>query len=77
MRITISPDEKLLAVVLFSQAIYVFNIYTQELVLYLKSSPLKKYTSISFLDRKNEFLLACGTEMGKIILIPIISSHEK
>jgi hypothetical protein len=53
MRITISPDEKLLALVLFTQAIYVFNVFTQELVMFLKSSPYKKYTSISFLDKKN------------------------
>jgi|JI8StandDraft_1071087.scaffolds.fasta_scaffold368464_1 hypothetical protein len=53
MRITVSPDEKLLALVLFTQAIYVFNIFTQELVMFLKSFPYKKYTSISFLDKKN------------------------
>ena len=53
MRITISPDEKLIAVLLFTQVIYVFNIYTQEEIMYLKSSAYKKYTCISFLDRKN------------------------
>ena len=77
MRITVSPDEKLLALVLFTQAIYVFNIFTQELVMFLKSFPFKKYTSISFLDKKNQYLLACGTQAGKIVLIPIVSIPEK
>lgn len=53
MKISVSKDEKLLGILLFTQTIYVYNVFTQELVMHLKSTPYKKFTSISFLDKKN------------------------
>lgn len=77
MRMSLSPNEKLLAILLFSQHIYVFNIYTQELIVDLTPADRQKYTTIIFMDSKNEYMLAAGTESGKIVLIPYPSVPEK
>lgn len=77
MRMAISMNEKLLALLLFNQNIYIFNIHTQDLYQTLRPAPFLKYISLCFLDAKNEFLLACGTESGKIILSPYNSIPEK
>ena len=70
-------DGKLQAILLFSQHIYVFNIYTQELIVDLTPADRQKYTTIIFMDSKNEYMLAAGTESGKIVLIPYPSVPEK
>jgi hypothetical protein len=73
MKIAISQTEKLLAVLLFNQTIFIYNIYTQELCLQLRPPNSEKFVSITFLDPKNEYMLASGTESGKIALIPYAS----
>lgn len=50
MKIALSSTEKLIGVLLFNQSIYVYNIYTQELCLYLKPTQTEKFVSITFLD---------------------------
>ena len=77
MRMAISMNEKLLALLLFNQNIYLFNIHTHDLYQTLRPAPFLKYTSLAFLDNKNEFLLASGTESGKIILSPYNAIPEK
>lgn len=53
MKMAASMNEKLLALLLFNQSIYVFNIHTQDLYQHIKPSPFLKYTSLTFLDTKN------------------------
>lgn len=53
MRMAISMNEKLLALLLFNQNIYIFNIHTQDLYQNLRPAPFLKYTSLCFLDAKN------------------------
>lgn len=53
MKMALSPNEKLIALLLFNQHIYVFNIHTQDQYQTIKPSPYLKYTSIAFLDLKN------------------------
>lgn len=53
MKMSFSMNEKLLALLLFNQNVYIFNIYTQDLYQHLKPSPFLKYTTICFLDNKN------------------------
>ncbi len=77
MKIAISSTQKLIGVLLFNQSIYVYNIYTQELCHYLKPTSTEKFVSITFLDPKNEYMLAAGTESGRIALIPFSSVPEK
>jgi hypothetical protein len=62
MKIALSPNQKLIAVLLFNQSIYIYNIYTQDLYTYIKpsTSAKQKFISIAFLDPKNEYLLAAG-----------------
>ena len=60
MKMIFSPDEKMLGILLFNQYIYVFNVYTQQLLLNIKPNGFQKYTTISFLDKKNEYFLAAG-----------------
>lgn len=74
---SLSVNSKLLAILLYNQHIYVFNIYTQELLMDLAPTPSQKYTSIAFLDSKNEYMMAAGTENGKIVLIPYQTIPEK
>ena len=61
MKMILSPDEKLLAILLFNQVIQVFNVYTQDLFMTVKPTAFQKYTTITFLDRKNEYILAAGS----------------
>jgi hypothetical protein len=77
MKMAISMNEKLLSLLLFNQNIYIFNIHTQDLYQYIKPSPFLKYTTLCFLDAKNEYLLASGTENGKIMLSPYNIIPEK
>ena len=77
MKMALSPDEKLLAILLYNQQIFIFNIYTQELLMEFASTAALKYTCLQFLDQKNEYMLATGTENGKIVLIPYQTGVEK
>lgn len=77
MKMALSPNEKLLAVLLFNQQIIIFNVHTQDLYQSIKPSPFLKYTTLTFLDLKNEYLLANGTENGNIMLSPYTSIPEK
>ena len=53
MKMVICPKEKLLALLLFDQNIYVFNIHTQDQYQLIKPTPFYKFISITFLDLKN------------------------
>lgn len=53
VKMALSPNEKLLALLLFNQHIVIFNIHTQEQYQNIKPSPFLKYTALSFLDLKN------------------------
>ena len=53
MKMAISMNEKLLALLLFNQNIYIFNIFTQDQYQCIKPSPFIKYTTLCFLDTKN------------------------
>jgi hypothetical protein len=77
MRMALSGSEKLLALLLFNQSISIFNIHTQEQYQLIRPSPYLKYTSLAFLDAHNEYLLATGTESGKLLLSPYNSLPEK
>lgn len=77
MKMSISSNQKLLALLLFNHNICIFNIHTQDLYQTIKPSPYLKFTTLCFLDPKNEFLLAAGTEAGKIVLSPFSSIPEK
>ena len=77
MKMTLCPKEKLLGLLLFDQSIFIFNIHTQDQYQIIKPTPYFKYTSFCFLDLKNEYLIANGTEAGKIVLSPYNSIPEK
>jgi hypothetical protein len=62
---------------LFNQSIYIFNIHTQDQYQLIKPTPYHKYTTIAFLDLKNEYLLANGTESGQLLLSPYNAIPEK
>lgn len=53
MKMVLGPNEKLLALLLFNQNIYVFNIHTQDQYQLIKPTPFHKYTALTFLDLKN------------------------
>jgi hypothetical protein len=53
MRMALSCNEKLLALLLFNQSIFIFNIHTQDEYQHIKPSPFLRYTSLVFLDPKN------------------------
>jgi hypothetical protein len=73
MKMMISPDEKLLGILLFNQNIHVFNVFTQEELMFIKSGGERKYTTLAFLDKRNEYFMAAGGENGDIFLIPFAS----
>ena len=77
MWMTLGPKEKLLALLMFNQKIFIFNLHTQDQYQLIKPTPLHKFTAITFLDLKNEYLLANGTESGKIVLSPFNLIPEK
>lgn len=77
MKMTLSPNQKLIAILLLNQHVHIFNIHTQEQYQHIKPEPYLKYTSLVFLDKKNEYMLANGTENGKIVLTPYTSIPEK
>lgn len=53
IKMALSPNEKLIALLLFNQHIVVFNIHTQDQYQNIKPSPYLKYTTLTFLDLKN------------------------
>ena len=77
MKMALSPNEKLLALLLFNQNISIYNIHTQEHYQTIKPTPFLKYTCLTFLDLKNEYLLVSGTENGKLMLSPYNAIPEK
>jgi len=53
MKMTLSPNEKLIAILLLNQNIYIFNIYTQDQYAHIKPSNSHKFVTLAFLDEKN------------------------
>ena len=53
LKMALSHDEKLLALLLFNQDIYVFNLFTQSLFLKIEANKKYPFSTLTFLDPKN------------------------